>query len=86
MKKTIFLLMLLAAVVAGVWYGVGKPGNRSLVSPDLVSTFARQSPAGVPTPLPTPDEPKTFKFDRSTDLKAELEKVNPQVLDSDFEQ
>lgn len=38
-----------------------------------------------PTPIPTPDAPKTFKFDSSTDLKAELDKVNPQVLDSDFE-
>lgn len=28
---------------------------------------------------------KTFRFDSSADLKAELEKVNPQILDSDFE-
>ncbi len=27
---------------------------------------------------------KTFKFDSETDLKMELEKVNPAVLDSDF--
>lgn len=34
-----------------------------------------------PTPSPTP---KTFQFDGSTDLSQELDKVNPEVLDSDF--
>ncbi|OGE25001.1 hypothetical protein A3C26_01175 [Candidatus Daviesbacteria bacterium RIFCSPHIGHO2_02_FULL_39_12] len=38
-----------------------------------------------PTPLATPAAPKTFQFDRNTDLRLELENVNPQVLDSDFE-
>ena len=38
-----------------------------------------------PTPVASPNAPKTFNFDSSTDLKQELEKVNPQVLDSDFE-
>lgn len=32
----------------------------------------------------TQSTPKTFKFDSSTDLKQELEIINPQVLDSDF--
>lgn len=44
-----------------------------------------QNSAVISTPAPTPDAPKTFKFDSSTDLKSELEKVNPQVSDSDFE-
>lgn len=33
------------------------------------------------TPTPTPVE---FKFDKNTDLKKELESINPQVLDEDF--
>lgn len=41
-----------------------------------------------PTPTSEPstvsNAPKTYSFDSSTDLKAELEKVNPQILDSDF--
>lgn len=37
------------------------------------------------TPAPTPNAPKIFKFDSSTDLKKELDSINPQVLDSDFE-
>lgn len=41
---------------------------------------------GTSTPIPTPNAPKTFQFDSSTDLKKELDSINPQVLDSDFEQ
>lgn len=38
------------------------------------------------SPSPTPSAPpRTFKFDSSIDLKKELDSVNPQVLDSDFE-
>ncbi len=29
--------------------------------------------------------PKTYTLDSSTDLKKELESINPQVLDNDFE-
>lgn len=43
------------------------------------------SPNPIPTPTPGP-RPKTFIFDSSTDLKKELESINPQVLDSDFEE
>lgn len=39
----------------------------------------------TPSPIPALNMPKTFKFDGKTDLKQELNKVNPQVLDSDFE-
>lgn len=52
------------------------------------SGFIRNNPNIFPTSLTTPESPqapKSFKFNSSTDLKMELEKVNPQVLDSDFE-
>jgi len=42
-------------------------------------------PVLTQTPVLTPNAPKTFNFDASTNLKQELDKVNPQVLDSDFE-
>ncbi len=45
-----------------------------------LSNKSNQTPVLVATPNP----PKTFKFDASTDLKKELDSVNPQVLDSDF--
>lgn len=45
---------------------------------NLVSTPA---PVVIPSATPTP---KTYKFDSTTDLKKELDSINPQVLDSDF--
>lgn len=52
----------------------------------VIPGFTQQPKVTQPSPTPAPpNSPKTFKFDSSTDLKAELEKVNPEVLDSDFE-
>lgn len=56
-----------------------------LVAPTFIQQITSQQSSPSPTAVPTPNAPKTFQFDSSTDLKAELEKVNPQVLDSDFE-
>ncbi len=36
-------------------------------------------------PNSTPNAPRTYNFDSSSDLKKELDSINPQVLDSDFE-
>ncbi len=52
----------------------------------LVGTGFNRPLTSTPTPLPLPPQsPKTFKLDASTELEVELQKVNPQVLDSDFE-
>ncbi len=59
-----------------LWLKLAGNKSENLVNP--------QTPAPSETPAP-PSAPKTFKFDNSTDLKVELEKVNPQILDSDFE-
>ena len=66
---------LVASVTLPVW-------NSTLVSP-LAKIF-KPKVVIVSSPTPSP-KPKTFKFDSSTDLKAELETINPEVLDSDFE-
>ncbi len=60
--------------------------GKDLVDSGFAGVFNKvsQTPAPSPTIAP-PNAPKTFKFDSKTDLKAELEKVNPEVLDSDFE-
>lgn len=47
------------------------------------ASVAPVSPSAISSPTPSPT-PKTFQFDSSTDLNKELDNVNPQVLDSDF--
>lgn len=77
-KITIFTLIIIVVLVLGFLVFRLTPGwwqTNTLVNPGTPSS----------TPVSTPNAPKTFHFDSFTDLKAELEKVNPQVLDSDFE-
>lgn len=74
----IILVTLVATIVSSYVTNEDKIGN--LIGPRLVRTSS-PTPSVVHEP---PQAPKTFDFDASTDLKAELEKVNPQVLDSDF--
>ena len=56
-----------------------------LVGSNFIQQIIHQQPIPTPVPVASPNAPKTFNFDSSTDLKMELQKVNPQVLDSDFE-
>lgn len=42
------------------------------------------NPAVTPLPSATINPPKEIKYDSSTDLKKELDSVDPQVLDEDF--
>lgn len=81
MKKTIMIVVLVILAVAVLFFINNKNGGK------LVSPVSLQAVKSSPTPMPlaTPNAPKTFQFDASTDLKQELQKINPQVLDSDFE-
>lgn len=73
-KKIIFGITILIVL----WFLLGKGVSES----NLTSSIP--TPIPIPTPAP-PVAPKTFQFDSLTDLQAELEKVNPQIMDSDFE-
>jgi len=82
MKKTSYIIIILVLLVIST--SVTLPmWNSTWVSP-LAMVF-KPKVIIIPSPTPSP-KPKTFKFDSSTDLKAELETINPEVLDSDFEQ
>lgn len=74
---------LILAVVIILWIFLRNPVNGSNL---MLNPLGKQSvlSSASPTPSPAPT-PKTFKFDKSTDLKKELETINPQVLESDFE-
>ncbi len=84
MKSTLITVLLFIILII-VIVVVVHPQSSSLISPSL---SAKNSQADAVTPTPTavpPVEPQTYQYDRSTDLKAEFNKVNPQVLDSDFQ-
>ena len=54
---------------------------------DLISPMGQTKEEIVSNPTPSPSQlPKQFNFDRSTDLEKELDSVNPEVLDSDFDE
>jgi hypothetical protein len=83
-KKLLISLAIIIFVGIGVFLIFGKSGD--LVSPKIPLLINKSNPSPIPegTPAP-PNAPKSFQYDSSTDLEAELEKVNSQVLDSDFE-
>lgn len=82
MSKTLLLIIFICttAVVFLIIFGKEKSG---VVGPNF-SRIQNQDVSPQPSNAP-PQAPKTFDFDSSTDLEVELEKVNPEVLDSDFE-
>ncbi len=75
------ILIIAVIITLGILLWLKLAGNKShnLVNPQILT------PSETSSPVPTPSVPKTFNFDSSTDLKVELEKVSPQILDSDFE-
>lgn len=81
MKTKITITIIIIIAVITIIFFLGRQQNSgSLISP---AGFLQKS-----TPVPTAftnQTPTIFQFDSSTDLKMELEKVNPQILDSDFE-
>lgn len=90
-KKLIFIIIILLIVIALftiVKYAV--KGKSSLVNPGLQTGLQKtdvksvsQSPTQPATPAFNP--PKEINYGSATDLKQELDSINPQVLDNDFE-
>jgi len=73
-------------LITMVFIFVPRRWKANLVSPGFNPLgVAGQKTDPTPTSIPNIKAPKEFKFDATTDLKIELEKVNPEVLDSDFE-
>lgn len=68
------ILVILLIIFGGVVFFIVNSGqNQPQVSPNIL----------ISSPSPS-IFPKEIKYDSSTDLKKELDTVNPQVLDSDF--
>lgn len=83
-KKILIAIIILfvTAVLSYMYFSKEKFVN--LADPRFILGSSSVSPTPSVTPKP-PQAPETFQFDSSTDLKAELEKIQPEVLESDFE-
>lgn len=73
---TLFIIGLMMVVK---FISTSPQGN--LASPNLVGIIAGKFTKSSPSPSP---KLKTYHFDSTTDLKKELDSINPQILDSDF--
>ena len=73
MKKFIIFLIVILIIMVIVF--ILRPKQKLGAIPNSFN------PAPSSSPIPTPRE---FQFDASTDLKSELDNIDPQVLESDF--
>ena len=80
---TAVVSLFLVAVLFLAGNGINKSGG--LIGPNFIQQITHSQPVQTSVPIASPNAPKTFNFDSATDLKVELDEVNPQVLDSDFE-
>lgn len=80
MKKfTIGLVIIIGLVALKIFIPQPQGLKANLVNP--ISWTDNPAPSAAPM---SPSAPKTYLFDGATDLRKELESINPQVLDSDF--
>lgn len=92
-KTTLILVGVLIISLFGVGVFVTRVLNKK---PTVVLSVAQTASAEgtqtdaadstAPAAAPTYNPPKTFNYDRSTDLNVVTNEVDPQILDSDFDQ
>ena len=73
-SKTILLISLTILCTIVLYFVINKKDIKLVESGSNLNSVSNAVPVA----------PKTFQFDSSTDLKQELEKINPVLLDSDF--
>ncbi|MDD2822833.1 MAG: hypothetical protein PHQ59_02005 [Candidatus Daviesbacteria bacterium] len=84
------ITFLLVVLLLGTFLSLGnlflnKTNPQTLINPDgktLLQQITNQNISPTPTPSPTPIE---YHFDKTTDLKQEIETINPEVKNSDFD-
>lgn len=81
MKKLILIFIIIIAIAVAFYWWPKQNLPADLAAPQVLPATSEQNPQ----PAPAINAPKTFKFDSATDLKKELDSINPQILDSDFE-
>ena len=82
-KPTLYIVAIAFALAAIILFF--KSSNDEKFASPIAKVFNIKG-VSVSSPVPSPSPKlKTFQFDASTDLKLELDSVNPEVMDSDFE-
>lgn len=83
MKNKVWIILIILAIIVGVVVFARNRSSSSLISPGTNKTTTQVAAREVPNA--TPNAPKTYNYDAKTDLKAELNSINPKILESDFE-
>lgn len=83
-KKIVIVIIILIGVSLG-YFLTRSDSSEGLVSPGLNVLIPGQETTKEPA-VPAYNPPKEVKYDSSTNLQQQLETVDPQVLDSDFDQ
>ncbi len=84
LSKRFWILLVTKISTIVVVIGINRMGRMGQLASPAGNGVPTESVSPAPTPAPS-HIPKTFNFDSSTDLKTELNKVDPQISDSDFE-
>lgn len=85
--KNKFLTLFLVLILVGILLFLGNIFFGKINSDNLASPVGKNVMQAVgiqkitPSIIPTPIQ---YNFNKSTDLKGELDTINPEVLDSDF--
>lgn len=85
-RNKILLITLLTVLTTIVGFFVTSRGSISLISPAPKQDKTQPSSfnsSSIPS-TPSYNPPKVIKYDSSTDLKQELDSIDPKVLDEDF--
>lgn len=81
-NNKIFTIILIVVLIAVVYflYPFGKGGS----AVNSIGNMMGQNPSPTPE-VSNYNPPKEVKYDSNTDLEKELDKIDPKVLNSDFD-
>lgn len=80
---TLFLVLFLIGILIIIYQYAA---NQGWISTSLISPAVKQGVNQLPKQQETTfNPPKEVKYDSATNLKDELNSINPEVLDEDFE-
>ncbi len=81
-NRTFLIILVLTIFTTIVVFFVTNQKHLPLISPISSKDSLQQT---SPFPSSRLNPPKEIKYDSNTDLQKELDSVNPEVLDEDFE-